>query len=204
MEPFLQILADQILADDDHAHAGGAHVLLHAGVDETVVSHVAGLGEEHGALVGDQDVPLGVGELLVGQAVDGLVLADIDVVGILGNVQVGAVGDIAEVAVLGAGGDDDFAVLLGLGDGLLGPGTGLDIDGLAVLHQVQGNGGKLQRGAALHEQNPIVIGDVHQVAQILYGLVHDLLEDLGAVRHFHDAHAASSRPGSPPGQAPAS
>ena len=39
----------QVLPDDDHHHAGRAHVLLHTGVNEAVVRDVAGLGEEHGA-----------------------------------------------------------------------------------------------------------------------------------------------------------
>src|SRR5699024_1685 len=73
-----QVVPDQVLADDDHGGAGGAHVLLHAGPDQAVVRDVAGLGEEHGALVADQDLALGVGQLLPGGAVDGLVLADID------------------------------------------------------------------------------------------------------------------------------
>ena len=94
---------------------------------------------------------LGVGESLIGQAVDGLILADVDVVRVLGDVQVGAVGDIAEVAVLGTGGDDYLAVLLRLGNGLLGPGAGLDIHGLAVSHQIPGDGGKLEGCAALQE-----------------------------------------------------
>ena len=59
-----QIVPDQVLPDDDHHHAGGAHVLLDAGVDEAVVGDVAGLGEEHAALVADQDMALGVGQPL--------------------------------------------------------------------------------------------------------------------------------------------
>ena len=79
---------------------------------------------------------LGVGELLPGHTVDGLILADVDIVGILGNVKIGAVGNVAVVLVLGGSGDDDLAVLLSLGNGLLGPCAGLDVDGLAVLHQI--------------------------------------------------------------------
>ena len=49
---------------------------------------------------------LGVGELLPGHTVDGLVLADVDIVGILGNVEIRAVGNVAVVLVLGGSGDD--------------------------------------------------------------------------------------------------
>ena len=38
-------LANQVLADDDDRHTGGADVLLHATVDEAVLLHVDGLGE---------------------------------------------------------------------------------------------------------------------------------------------------------------
>ena len=188
----IQVVPDQILPDDDHGHAGGAHVLLHAGPDQTVVGHVAGPGQEHGGLVGHQHVALGVGQLVPGGAVDGLVLADIDVVGVLGNVQVGAVGDVGEVLVGGGGNHLHLAVLLGLGNGLLGPCAGLHIAGLAVLHQVHGHHGELQGAAALDKQDLVVIGDVHQLAQVGLGLVGDLLEHLGAVAHLHDAHAAAA------------
>ena len=188
----IEILADEVLADDGDDHTGRADVLLHARIDHAVIADVAGLGEEHGALVGDKDVTLGVGELLPGHTVDGLILADVDIVGILGNVKIGAVGDVAVVLVLGGSGDDDLAVLLGLGNGLLGPCAGLDVDGLAVLHQIPRHSRELQRSAALNEQDLVVVGNAHQVAQVSLGLVDDLLENLGAVTHFHDAHAAAA------------
>jgi len=188
----IDVLTDQILTDDDHHHAGRAYILLHTGVDHAIVGDIAGLGEEHGGLVGHQDMALGIGELIPGDAVDGLILADVDIVGILGNVQVGAVGNIAEILILGGGGHNDLTVLLSLGNGLLGPGTGLYIHSLAVLHQVPGNGGELQGGTALDEQDLVVIGNVHQLTQVGLGLVDDLLEHLGAVAHLHDAHTAAA------------
>ena len=187
-----QIVADEVLTDDADDHAGRADVLLHACVDHAVVRDVAGLGQEHGGLVGDEDVALGVGQLVPRDAVDGLVLADVDVVGILGDLEVGAVGHVGVVLVLAGRGDDDLADLLRFLDGLLGPCAGLDVDGLAVLHQVHRDHGELERRAALDEQDLVVVGDAHEVAQILLSLVDDLLEDRGAVRHFHDAHAAAA------------
>ena len=90
----IEILADEVLADDGDDHTGRADVLLHARIDHAVIADIAGLGEEHGALVGDKDVTLGVGELLPGHTVDGLVLADVDIVGIVGNVEIRAVGNV--------------------------------------------------------------------------------------------------------------
>ena len=135
---------------------------------------------------------LGVGQLVPGHAVDGLIFADVDVVGILGDIQIGAVGNVSVVLVLAGSGDDDLADLLGFRDGLLGPCAGLDVNGLAVLHEVHGDHGELQRRAALNKQDLIVVGDAHEVAQILLGLVDDLLENRGTVAHFHDAHAAAA------------
>ena len=188
----VEVLADEVLADDDHHHARGADVLLHARVNEAVVADVAGLGEEHRRLVADEDMALGVGQLLPRHAVDGLVLADVDIVRVLGDVEVGAVGDIAVVLVLAGGGDDDLAVLLRFADRLLGPRAGLDVDGLAVFHQVPGDRGKLQRGAALNKEHLVVVGNAHQVAEIGLRLIDDLLVHGAAVGHLHHAHAAAA------------
>ena len=188
----LQIVTDEVFADDADHHARRTDVLLHARVDHAVVGHVAGLGQEHGRLVGDQRMTLGVGQLFPRHAVDGFVLADVDIVGVFRNVQIGAVGNVGVVLVLGGRGDDDLADLLRLGDCLLGPCAGLNVDSLAVLHEVHRNHGELQRCAALNEQNFIVVGDTHQIAQILLGFVNDLLEHGGAMRHLHDAHTAAA------------
>ena len=121
---------------------------------------------------------LRVRKLVPCDTVDGLVLADVDVVGVCGDVQVGAIGYVGVVLVLGGGGHYDLTDLLGLGDGLLGPGSGLDVDGLAVLHEVHGNHGELERGSALYEQDLVVVGNSHQVPEVLLGLIDDLLVDL--------------------------
>ena len=188
----VQIVTDQILADDDHGHAGGAHVLLHTGPDQAVVGDVAGAGEEHGGLVGHQHMALGVGQLVPGGAVDGLVFADVDIVAVVGDVQIAAIGDVGEVLILGGGDDVHLAEFLGLGNGLLGPCAGFDIDRLAILHQIHRDHGKLQRCAALNEENLIVIGDPHQITQILLSLVDDGLENLRTVRHLHNAHTGAA------------
>ena len=134
----------------------------------------------------------GIPCLLIGGAVNGLILADVDVVGVVGNIEIGAVGNVAVVLILGGGGHDEFAVLFSLGNGLLGPSAGLDVHGLAVLHQIPCHSGELQGGAALDEQNLVIVGNVHQITQIGLGLVDDLLKDLGTMAHLHDAHTAAT------------
>ena len=185
-----QVMADQVLPDDGDGHARRAHVFLHAAPDESVIADVAGAGEEHGRLVGHQHVPLGIGQRVVGGAVDGLVFADVDIVGVGGDVQVGAVRNVGEVAVRGGGHHLHLPVFPGLGDGLFGPRARLYIAGRAVFHQVHGHHGELQRAAALDEQNLVVVGDAHETAQVCLGFVPDLLEDLGSMAHLHHAHAA--------------
>ena len=137
-------------------------------------------------------MPLRVRQLVPRRAVDRLIFTDVDIVGIVRDVEIGAVGDVGIVLVGGGGDDGDVPVLLRLGDGLLRPGARLDIAGLAVFHQVHRHHRKLQRTAALNEQHLVVIGNAHQRAQVGLGLVGNLLEHLGAVAHLHDAHAAAA------------
>ena len=134
---------------------------------------------------------LGVGQGAVGGAVDGLVLADVDVVGAFRDIQVRAVGNVGEVLVGGGGDDLHLTVFFRLGDSLFGPGTGLHIAGHAVFHQVHGHHGEFQRAAALKEQDLVIVRDAHEGPEVRLRLVPDLLERLGAVTHLHDAHAAA-------------
>ena len=187
-----QVVPDQVLADDGNDHTGGAHVLLDTGVDHAVIGDIAGLGQEHGRLIGHQDFALGVGQRLIGGAVDGLIFADVDVIGFRVHGQVGAVGDVREVLVLAGSQHIDFAELLGFLIGLFRPAAGDDVIGHAVFQQIHGNHGELQGGAALDKEDMIIVGNAHQVPQVLLGLVHNGLEHLGAMAHFHDAHAAAA------------
>ena len=139
----VQVLPDQILPDDCHHHTGGAHVLLHACVNQAVVADVAGPGEEHGALVADQHMALDVGQLVPGHAVDGLIFADVHIVGVFRNVQIAAIRHIAEISVLAGGGHMHAAILSGLSNGLFGPRAGLHVAGHTVFHQVHGDHGEL-------------------------------------------------------------
>ena len=68
----------------------------------------------------------------------------------------------------------------------------MDIIGHPIFgHQVQGNHGKLRRRASLQEQDMVIVGDVHQLADEILGIIIYLFERLGAVTHFHDRHAGS-------------
>ena len=186
-----QVVPDQILPDDDNRHAGGTHVFLNAAPDQAVLADVAGTGQEHGGLVADQHMALGVGQVVIGRAVDRLVLADIDIVRVIRNVQIGAVRNVGVILIAGGGDNLDLPELLRFLQSLFGPVAGINVAGHAVFHQVHRHHGKLNRAAALDEQHLVVVGNIHQLPQIRLRFLEDLLEHLGAMAHFHDAHPAA-------------
>ena len=109
-------------------------------------------------------------------AVDGLVLADVDVVGIAAELQLVHVGDIGEVAVLARGYATCVTEDLCLLEGLLRPRAGNDVVGLAVQHEVHGNCRELLGSATLQEQDMVVVGDAHELTQVSLGFLDDALE----------------------------
>ena len=135
---------------------------------------------------------LGIGKGMELGAVDGVVLADIDVIGILGNVQIGAVRDIGKGLVFGRSHLDSFTVFAGFLPCLLGPLARYDVGCLLILHQVHGNGCELGPCAALQEQDLVIVGDLKQVSQVSFGFLDDAVIDFAAMAHFHDRHAASA------------
>ena len=46
-------------------------------------------------------------------------------------------------------------------------------------------------GAALQEQDLVVVRNAEQVAEICLGFLDDAVKNLAAVAHFHNGHAAS-------------
>ena len=132
---------------------------------------------------------------MVDGAVDGVVLADVDVIGIRADGQVGAVGDVGEGLVGGAGDRLGVDEACGLLIGLLGPLACDDVVGLArgprQGAEVQRNGGELLGCAALQEQDLVIPGYSGKGAEIGLGLVEDGLEDGGAMAHLHDGLAGA-------------
>ena len=62
---------------------------------------------------------------------------------------------------------------------------------MVLVHEVERDRGKLQRCAALHEDDLVVVRDIHDLAQLRFGLHDDIIKHFGAVAHFHDGHAAA-------------
>ena len=126
-------------------------------------------------------------------AVDGIVGAVVEVGGILGDHQIALLGDVGVILILGAGGDDHLTVLFRLFGSQVGEVAGHGIGRLArSADKVQGNGGKLSRGAALHKQDLMGVGHLQQPFQIRLGLVENLLVYLTSVAHLHNGHAAAA------------
>ena len=183
-------VAQQVVPDDGDGHASGGDVLLNAEVDAAVFRHIHGLGEDHGAHIRHQRHALHLGHLDVLGAEDGVVLADVDVAGILVVGDGVHIRDVGEVFVLAGGHDVGLAELGGFLGGQVGEVAGDDVVRLAGGHKVQRHHGKLLGRTALEEADLVVVGDVHHTAQRGLGLGDDGIEPLAAVAHLHHALAA--------------
>ena len=183
-------MAQQVVPDDGNSHAGGGYVLLHAKVDAAVLADIHGLGKDHGTHICHQRHALHLRQLHILGAEDGVVLADVDVAGVLIVVDSVYIRDISEVFILTGCHDLGLAEL----GGLLGSQTrevaGHDVVCLAGGHKVQRHHGKLLGSATLEKAHLIVIRDVHHPAQRSLGILDDGIEPLAAVAHLHHALTA--------------
>ena len=179
-------VADEILPDDDHGQAGGGHILLRARVQHAELGHVDGLGQDAGGNIRDKRHAAGVGQLVILGAVDGVVHADVEIVGVGsegGGIQLRYVG---EGLILGAGHHMGLAVAGSLLVRLVGPLAGDDEVGLAAaVHQVEREHGELGGGTALEKQHLVGIRNPHDLAQQGLALLDDGVIGLGAMGHLH-------------------
>ena len=128
---------------------------------------------------------------MISSSIDCIVMADIHIICIIIDGQIGAVRNVGEGFIFRRSHLDSLTVLLGFLISFLCPLTGNDIVCYAVLHEVHGNCCKLLRGTALEEQYLIIIGDSHQVTQILFCGLDDLIKSGTAVAHFHNGHTGT-------------
>ena len=70
--------------------------------------------------------------------------------------------------------------------------AGVDVVGLAALHQVQGHGGEHGGRAALQEHDLVALRHAHHVPQVRDGLLEDLQVHFRSVTHLHDGHARTA------------
>ena len=101
----------QLLLDDHHRQAGRGHVLLRPGEDDAVLGHVHRAGEDVGGHVAHDGHAARLGYILPLGAVDGVVRADVEVIRVRTDVQLGLGRHAVEIALLGGESDMDVAEL---------------------------------------------------------------------------------------------
>ena len=57
--------------------------------------------------------------------------------------------------------------------------------------QIQGNRCEDLRGSSLHEENLVIVGNVHHPAQCRLGILDDLIVNRGPMAHFHHRHSGT-------------
>lgn len=189
-------VADQIFPHDHNCDAGRAHVLLCAGVDDPKLRDIHGFGAEVGRHVGDQDGIFvgGRGVVLEFDAVDRLVGADVEVSSVRRLLDLVEGGDGGVFVGFSRPDQVGFRVFGGFFVGLVAPRSGDDVvdGGVGRGAEVEGDGGELGGGAALEEEDGVVVGDGEEAAEVGLGLLDDGVELFASVRHLHDAHAGGS------------
>ena len=133
-----------------------------------------------------------IGQLPEFCSVDRIVLTDVDIVRVIGNIQIRAIGNIAECLVRRRRDRNCVNVSGRFLICSLGPLARNDISCLAVLVEIHRNRCELLMRAALQKQDFVVVGNVHELAKILLGFFDDSVKDLSSVAHFHNRHTASA------------
>ena len=183
-------MSKKVLTDDHHREACRGHVLLRAGVDHSVLRHVYRLGKDAGRKIRHQRYVSCLGKGMPFGSEDGIVLADMHVVRVGVQRQFFLLRDTREVVGLGGTGFPCvFQIFLCFFVCISGEVSGDDIIRGTGDAKVQRNGGKHARGAALKKQDLIVVGNVHDRAQLFPASTDDVVVHLGTVAHFHDGHS---------------
>ena len=112
--------------------------------------------------------------------------ADVEVIRIRTDVQLGLRRNAVEVAVLGGEGNMDVAELDRFLVSVVCEVAGEGIICLAGLEQVHRDRCELGRSAALQEQHLVVVRDGENTAQSRFSLGDDAVIYLGSVTHLHD------------------
>ena len=129
------------------------------------------------------------GKFCIARTENGVVRADMYIVGILAEGDGRKIGDIGVCLILGGGDARRVSVNFSFLPCLLGEVARHDIVRLPLMHQVEGNGGKLRGGAPLHEEYGVVFGDPHEFAQQRFAFAGNGLERLAAVGDLRNGHA---------------
>ena len=183
---------DEIALCDDERHARGGEVLLCARIDDAELFDVDLAGEDIGRHIGNEG-RLGFGELHIARSEDGVVCADMHIVGVFAEGDLLHIGDIGVRLILGGSDACGVPVNFAFLEGFLREVARDDIVRLPLVHEVEGNSRELLARAALHEDDRIVVGDIQKLAQKRAPLVDDLFELLVAVRDLRDGHPGARK-----------
>ena len=115
------------------------------------------------------------------------------IVGVLAEGDRGDVGDIGVRLVLAGRHARRVAVDLALLPCLLGEVARHNIVRLPLVHEVEGDCCKLRARAALHKENGIVVGNVHEFTQQRLAFEDDGFKRLVAVRDLRHRHARAGK-----------
>ena len=185
-----QRVFDEIFARDDDGHARGGEVFLRARIDDAEFCHVYFAGQDLRAHVAHERL-FRFGEFDIAGAENGIVRADVHVIGIVVEFDRIHVGDVCIIFILGRGDFPCLAVDLAFLPGFFGKVARHDVIGLSRVHQVEGNGCKLLARAALYKQYTVIVGNVHQLAHERLRFFHDGGERFVPVADLRDAHTGS-------------
>ena len=105
-------MTEEILSDYHDGKSGGSDVLLGACIDHAEFRDIDRLRENAGRHIGDKRDISGIGDIVKLRAVDGVVEADMDIVGIGTEILALCLRDIGIVPVLRGSDNADVSVLL--------------------------------------------------------------------------------------------
>ena len=183
-------VAEQVFADDNDGKSGRSHILLRSGVDNAELRNVNGLRHYAGRHIRNERNIAGVGNVRILRSVDRVVEADVDVGRVFSEAVARGLRDIREVIRLACCRLDDVAVLLRFFVRLAGELSGDYVVGFAAYGQkVERNRRELRGRAALQKQDFVVVGNIHDLAEVRFGLFDDCVVIRRSVAHLHDRHS---------------
>ena len=180
-------LAQQVFLHNHEGDTCHREVLLGTTVDQAILAHVDGTAEDIRAHVGNHRN----GAVVILQnlcTIDGVVRGDVEVISIRRNREL--LGNVGEVLVLAGCNFDNLAKELSLFLCFCGPNTSIQV-GSFLLQKVEGDHAELQAGATAKEDDTVAFGDVKELLEESNCLIHNGLEVLGTMAHFHEREAAA-------------
>jgi len=178
------------LPGNHQCHARRAQVLLDTGVNEAEPGEIQRPGKHIRGHIRDEGHTAGFRDVVVLSAVDGVVIADMQIGCVVAELDLLLGRDMAEVRFLAGSGHMAHAQNLGFLVGLAGKAAGKHIVAdFAIGGEIQRNHVKLHAGAALDEQYLIIIAQSHELLDIGFGLIVYSIVGLGPMADLGDGHA---------------